>query len=158
MDATAIINLLTLLSLIGFGTIAKWYIWPKFKSGDVYGAVEPLLVFSFFRYLGLLFILPQAGIPAGFATTAAMGDLSVGILAFIGAIFVHKRSGIGITLAWLYAILGSVDFLIAGGLANMNGVADHAEFIWLVFTVLGPAWMITLALLFVSLIKLPKKV
>lgn len=155
MTADVIFNIFTPLSLITAGAVAKWYVWPKLKTMTLYSAVLPLLLVSATRFFGLLFMYPTitADMPAGFAGPAGYGDFAVGVLALIAAFFVRYKVKFGIVLAWLYAILGSADLLMAFALSGMHKAPAHLGAVWPLFLVGGPIYIMTLVLLFVTLIK-----
>ena len=154
MTAAAIGDISLFLGLFCFGFIAKIWLWPKLRSMTKVDALSALLIFSGFRYLGLQFINPAvANIPAGFAQTAAYGDFAVGLLAIVGALAIRFSQAVGVALAWVYAVCGSLDFMYAGKLAAEFQASDHIGAAWPIFHIGGPAWMVTLVLLFVTLIK-----
>ena len=160
MNPETIFNLQTLLSLILFFIIAKWYVLPSLYKKDYYSALIPLLLFSAFRYLGLNFLVPHLSNGVAdtvFAVPAAYGDFSVGILALVATLLLRFRSSIGVALAWLYAVVGAADFIMAGFLGTMSDLPTKAGSLWSVLTVAGPAWMITILFLFVVLIRHPGK-
>ncbi len=148
-------NLHLLLGLIAFGAIAAIFVWPKLKAAQLKDALAALLLFSAFRYTALQFLNPAVSptLPHEFAVPATIGDVSVGLLALIAAIVVRYSLGVGSILAWLYAVAGSLDFIYAASLAMSHKAADGMTAAWPVFNLGGPAWMITLVLLFATLIK-----
>ena len=154
MDTATVFNVLTLFSLVLFFLIAKWYVLPALLRLGPQEALVPLLLFSAFRYLGLAFLVPNwtDGLPAAFATPAAYGDLTVGILALGAAVALHYRMGPGTMLAWVYAVVGALDFMYAGFLGGQNEAGLTIGPLWPLMTILGPAWMVAIVFLFRLLI------
>jgi hypothetical protein len=154
MSAATIGDISLFMGLFCFGFISKIWIWPRLKSMTQADALSALLIFSGFRYLGLQFINPAvADLPAGFAQTAAYGDFVVGLIAIAGALAIRFHQGFGVILAWIYAVCGTLDFAYAGKLAAEFQASDHIGAAWPIFHIGGPAWMVTLVLIFVTLIK-----
>jgi hypothetical protein len=90
------------------------YIWPRLKAIDHFEAQRAIATLHSFRFFGLVFILPGVvgpNLPAGFATFAAYGDFTTGILAMLALLTIRIRP-----LFWLFVIafnlVGVVDLLI----------------------------------------------
>ena len=154
MTAENVGNLHLILGLITFGAVAWIFVWPRLKAAALKDALAALLLFSAFRYTALQFVNPAVApnLAPGFAVPATIGDVSVGLLALAAAIVVRFH-GFGVILAWLYAIAGSADFVYAASQATVHKAADGIGAAWPVFNLGGPAWMVTLVLLFMTLIK-----
>jgi hypothetical protein len=60
--------------------------------------------------------------------------------------------GPGTILAWVYAVIGALDFMYAGFLGGQNEAGLTIGPLWPLMTVLGPAWMVTIVFLFRLLI------
>src|SRR6266404_5465977 len=87
------------------------YIWPRLKTMDPVEAQRAIATLHSFRFFGLVFIVPGVvgpNLPAAFATFAAYGDLTTGVLAILALLTVRVRP-----LFWLFV----VSF-------NLVGVAD----------------------------------
>jgi hypothetical protein len=70
------------------------YVWPKLKSMDRVEAQRAIATLHSFRFFGLVFILPGVvgpNLPAGFATFAAYGDFTTGVLAMLALLTVRIR-------------------------------------------------------------------
>ncbi len=133
---------------------------PALYKQDYLAALTPLLLFSVFRYLALVFMVPSftTGLEATpFATRAALGDLTVAGLALIAAFATRYKTRFGVPMTWIYAIAGSLDFIYAFSLAGQSNLASNAGSVWVILSIFGPAWMITLVLLFIVLLKHPAK-
>jgi hypothetical protein len=144
------------LGLATFGSIAKIFIWPRLKAAQLVDALAALLLFSAFRYTALEMMNPAVVAPdmnAGWAHLAGTGDVTVGVLALVAALVVRVHRGAGVVLAWLYAVVGTLDFLYAGSQSGPAHASDHIAAAWPVFNFGGPAWIVTLVLLYATLIK-----
>jgi len=90
------------------------YIWPRLKSMDRVEAQRAIATLHSFRFFGLVFILPGVigpNLPPGFATFAAYGDLTTGILAMLALLAVRKRARFR-PLVLLYSLVGIVDLVV----------------------------------------------
>jgi uncharacterized membrane protein len=156
MTAEINANIHTLLGIIVFGLIAKWYVWPKLKTMKLTDALVPLLLISAFRYTGLLFIYPTvtANMPEAFAVPAAWGDFVVAMIALVAAIVCRTGHKIGVILAWVYAITGSIDFMNAIRMSNQHQVANYLGGVWPLYLIGGPIFIVTLIVLFSALIRI----
>ena len=76
--------------LLAFGT----YALPKLKSMDRVQAHRAIATLHSFRFFGLVFIVPGVvgpSLPASFATFAAYGDFTTGILAILALLSIRIR-------------------------------------------------------------------
>jgi hypothetical protein len=155
MSLPLIFNIETMLALLLSGIVARWYVMPSLRQLSHHAALTPLLLFSAGRYLGLNFMVPTmtAGLAPEFAVPAAYGDFAVGLIALVAAFLLRAGSPIGVILAWVYALLGTADFIHAGYLGNMHNMPMHIGASWPITFLLGPMWMVTIVLIFILLIK-----
>jgi hypothetical protein len=114
MNANVIFGLQIFLSLVTFGTIARWHLLPRLSPLPLPVALMPLLLFHTFRTLGLIFLVPGVvgdTLPAAFAVPAAVGDAAAVVLAFgaLGALRWRWRGALA--LVWLFNLEGTADFL-----------------------------------------------
>jgi hypothetical protein len=78
------------------------YILPWLKSMDRVEAHRAIATLHSFRFFGLVFILPgvvSPDLPASFATFAAYGDFSAGLLAMLALISIRIRP-----VFWLFVV------------------------------------------------------
>ncbi len=97
--------------------------------------MPPILLLHSFRHLGLMFLTRGAtypGIPAQFAYPAALGDLVAALLAFAALVAVVRNHPAGRVLVWVFNIEGTLDLLVAIGLATAYGAPVY----------MGPAYWI----------------
>src|SRR5262249_40406064 len=91
-------NILTVnlvLSTLVFWIAARIYLIPKLRELEASAVVLPILLLHAMRHLGLMFLAPGAvyyGMPPGFATPAAYGDLLAAALALLAIAAVTGRS------------------------------------------------------------------
>ena len=89
------------------------YIWPRLKAMDGTEAQRAIATLHSFRFFGLVFILPGVvgNLPEGFATFAAYGDFTTGLLAMLALLTVNIRP-----VFWLFVVafnlVGSADLII----------------------------------------------
>ena len=91
------------------------YILPRLRSMGRFEAHRAIATLHSFRFFGLVFLLPGVvgpNLPAGFATFAAYGDFTTGVLAILALLTVRVRP-----LFWLFIaafnLVGTVDILVA---------------------------------------------
>ncbi len=159
MSGAGIIAIFELFGLLSYSLIAKWYVMPRLNTLPRSQALQPLLLFHSFRYIGLSFVGPEsvAGVlPESLARDAAFGDLLAAVLALVAlaALRLHWPSTIAMVLVWLFNIEGTADLLRAfygafttGAFNTIGGLAY-----WIVgFYV--PALLVTHFLIFKLLLK-----
>src|SRR6516164_7975364 len=90
------------------------YIMPRLKAMDRVAAQRAIATLNSFRFFGLVFILPGVvgpHLPASFATYAAYGDFSTGVLAMLALLTVRIRP-----LFWTFVVafnlVGVVDLVL----------------------------------------------
>lgn len=106
-------------SLVAWGIVTSRYIWPRLRVLEKSEALRPILALHAFRFLGLSFLIPgvvSPNLPAGFAHPAAYGDIAAATLALLSLVLGAR--GIGLLVAWIFNIWGSVDLLNAFYQAN----------------------------------------
>jgi len=116
MDSFQIFGVQFLLSLVVYGLLAKWYVAPALARLPLHDALIPLLVPHAFRHLGLVFLVPAVvapTLPRAFALPTAYGDLLAGLLALLAMLALRGRLVLGIPLAWLFNVVGTLDLLYA---------------------------------------------
>ena len=86
------------------------YVLPKLKAMDRVQAHRAIATLHSFRFFGLVFILPGVvgRLPEGFATVAAYGDFTTGVLAMMALLTARVRP-----LFWLFVVA-----------FNLVGIAD----------------------------------
>ncbi|HLF49270.1 MAG TPA: hypothetical protein VJA45_07835 [Methylomirabilota bacterium] len=156
MASFEIFGLQFLLSVIGYGLIARWYVAPRLAALPLHAALVPLLFPHAFRHLGLVFLVPAVvapTLPPAFALPAAYGDLLAGVLALAAIVALRNRWPLAIPLTWLFNLVGTLDLLYAFYQGISRGVGPHLGSAWYVPTFLVPALYVTHFMIFVTLIR-----
>ena len=111
-------QLIFLIQLIfGYVVCLLWfrtYILPKLKSMDRFNAQRVIATIHSFRFFGLVFILPGVvghNLPAGFATFAAYGDFTTGVLAILALLSARIRPLFGFFVA-AFNLVGTFDLIV----------------------------------------------
>lgn len=104
------------------------YILPWLRSMERFDAHRAMATLHSFRFFGLVFLVPGvvgANLPAGFATAAAYGDFTTGVLAMLALATVRIRP-----LFWAFVVgfnlVGLTDLLVAYYNAIMAGLPATA--------------------------------
>lgn len=134
------------LSLLSFGLIARWVIYPRLRTRTLRDALTPLLLFETLRTVGLIFIIPSvidAALPATFTTPATVGDLLAVFLAFVALIAVRAGWRAGPALAWLFSVEGLADFINATAQGLRINIAHyHLGIAWFIPTYAVPLFVV----------------
>ena len=104
------------------------YILPRLRSMERFDAHRVIATLHSFRFFGLVFLLPGvvgANLPTGFATAAAYGDFTTGVLAMLALATVRVRP-----LFWAFVVafnlIGAADLLVAYYNATIAGLPAMA--------------------------------
>jgi hypothetical protein len=114
MPANEIFLIDMVLGYVAWALVIATYVWPRLKAMDHVGAHRTIATFNSFRFFGLVFLLPGfvgQNLPAGWAATAAYGDLATGVLA-IFALLTVRRQRIFWPLVWTFNLVGLADLVI----------------------------------------------
>lgn len=156
MTSFQIFGVQFLLSLLGYGLIARWYVAPRLAALPLHDALIPLILPHAFRHLGLVFLVPtvvRAPLPGTFALPTAYGDLLTVVLALLAVVALRIRWPIAIPLVWLFNIVGTLDFIHAFYQGIRLRVDLHLGAAWYIPTFGVPALFITHVMIFVMLIR-----
>lgn len=158
MIATIIFAAQATLSLVSFGLLARWIIYPRLKERPLVEALTPLLLFQTFRTVGLLFLVPTvvgAALPTAYSIPDAAGDLLAVMLSFASLLALRLRWRGALVLVWLFTLEGMVDFAnaIAQGLRINLTENYHLGITWLIPTYGVPAFIIAHLLIIALLLR-----
>ena len=156
MDSFQIFGVQFLLSVVVYGLLAKWYVAPALARLPLHDALIPLLVPHAFRHLGLVFLVPAVvapTLPRAFALPAAYGDLLAWLLALLAMIALRGRLVLGIPLAWLFNVVGTLDLLYAFYQGIPLDAGAHMGSAWYIPTFIVPALYVTHFMIFAMLVK-----
>lgn len=157
MSQQAIFGISVLFSFVVWGIVTARYIWPALANRSRTDALQPLLIFHGFRFVGLAFLVPgvvSPDLPATFAAPVAYGDLITAILA-VFALFLLPGTA-GLVLTWVFNVVGTLDLLYAFLQGNSTGIGlapglQGASYF--IPTVLVPLLLITHGLVFRLLLR-----
>ena len=156
MSDFQIFGLQVLLSLIGYGLIAKWYVAPRLATLPRPQALVPLLFPHALRHLGLVFLVPAVvapTLPAAFARPAAYGDLLAGLLALLAIVALRAEWPGALALTWLFNLVGTLDLLNAFYQGRTHDVGPHLGSAWYIPTFLVPVLFVTHFMIFSVLVR-----
>ncbi|MBI4560681.1 MAG: hypothetical protein HY724_01450 [Candidatus Rokubacteria bacterium] len=156
MDSFQIFGIQFLLSLIVYGLIAKWYVAPRLAAWPLQDALILLLFPHAFRHLGMVFLVPAIvapTLPGAFARPAAYGDLLSGVLALLAILALRAGWALGIPLAWLANLVGTLDLLYAFYRGITLDVGPHMGSAWYIPTFLVPVLYVTHFMIFARLLR-----
>lgn len=121
--------------------------------------LKALIPIHFFRYFGLTALLPgvfnlaPAGFSQDYLTQIMAGDVLVAALALIAFALLQTGSSARIAFAWLFNIVGSLDYLNAA--ARVTPAIHDANILgpfgWVIVTVFLPAWLVSHIAIFLAL-------
>jgi hypothetical protein len=114
------------VAFLGFGLIAKWYLWPAVKDRAPKFALTPLLLYACFRVNGLMFLMPglvSPELPRAFAVPTAYGDLAAAILALLALWPLRTGNSVALPMVWLFNVVGLLDLVYA----NISTFKDHVD-------------------------------
>jgi hypothetical protein len=145
------------LSLLSFGLIARWVIYPRLRERSLRDALTPLLLFETLRTIGLIVIVPglvDAALPPAFGVPAAVGDMIAVVLAFVALVAVRSGWRMAPALVWLFTVEGLADFInaTAQGL-RFNIPSYHLGIAWLIPTYGVPAFTVAQVLVIAVLLR-----
>ncbi len=157
MSQQAIFGISVLFSFVVWGIVTARYIWPALANRSWTDALQPLLIFHGFRFVGLAFLVPgvvSPDFPAAFAAPAGYGDLITATLALVALFLLPSMPGIAVT--WAFNIVGSLDLIYAfiqGNRTNIGLAPGLQAAAYFIPTVLVPLLLITHGLMFRLLLR-----
>jgi hypothetical protein len=137
MNAILVFATQITLSLLSFGLIASWVIYPRLRERSLRDALTLLLLFETFRTVGLIVLVPglvDAALPAAFTISAAAGDMLAVVLAFAALVAVRSGWRGAPALVWLFTVEGLADFINATAQGLRFDIVSHNQ--------LGIAWLL----------------
>ena len=157
MSQQAIFGISVVFSFVVWGIVTARYIWPVLASRSRTDALQPLLIFHGFRFVGLAFLVPGVAspdLPAAFAAPAAYGDLITAVLALVALFLLPGR--VAFVVTWVFNIVGTLDLLYAFFQGNNTGIGLAPGLqgaTYFIPTVLVPLLLITHGLVFRFLLR-----
>lgn len=138
MNGVTVNLMATSFSLIVFGLLAIWYVYPWIKKQARPQAFVPLIGVHLFRNIGLMALAPGMAVPEvsiSIYEQMAYGDFISAILALIAIFLIRSQKSMAIALGaiWIFNIFGFADVLHAMNLAIEHGLANLP---------MGPTWLV----------------
>lgn len=134
------------------------FVLPWLRAMHRVNAFRAMAALHSFRFFGLVFIVPGivgAGLPAGFTTFAAYGDLATGVLAMLAVATIRVRP-LFWTAVVAFNLVGAADLIIDYGHAiqfNLPAQAGQLGAAYAIPILYVPALMITHLLAFYWLLR-----
>lgn len=135
-----------------------WSVRPGLVAAGRDAHLKALIPIHFFRYFGLTAMLPgvfdlgPAGFSQDYLFQIMAGDVLVAVLALISFALLQLGSGLRIGFAWLFNVVGTLDYLNAAARVtpSIHDANILGPFGWIVLTVFLPAWLVShIAIFFV---------
>ena len=114
MSQTGIFAFQFAASLLAYGLLARWYVWPRLLHRPLREALQPLLWPHVFRTLGLTMLVPgvvDPDLPRSFAVAVAVGDAATAALALLTLVALRGAWPRALALVWGCNVVGSADLL-----------------------------------------------
>jgi hypothetical protein len=123
---TLIVNVL--LSTLIFYLAYRWMLSPVLFDIKPHIILTPLLLLHALRHLGLMFLttgVTATDMPWQFAIPAAAGDFLSAMLALFAVTLIQRKSAWAVAAAWVFSIVGTIDFVGAITLSRIFRAADY---------------------------------
>jgi len=157
MDSTQIFWMQLLTSVVVFGIVAVWYVWPYLIKLSRNSALIPLLFVHVPRYVGTTLLVAgmvDPKLPGEFRSSAAYGDLLEAALAFASIFALRGNWRIAIPLVWVANTWGFVDLLNGvRGVIELNVPRFNLATLWYIYTFYAPLVVVSHLMIFGILIK-----
>ena len=153
MNTLTIFGTQFVLSVIVITLIARWFVTPWLTQKPLHLALTVLVLPHTFRHIGLSFLVPGLvadHTPSSFASAAAYGDFTSGLLAILALVALRGRWRLALPLVWVFNIVGTVD------LVNALRQAEAVPYFlstWYIPTFLVPVLLVTHGMIFARLFK-----
>ena len=136
MSQTGIFALQFVVSLLAYGLLTRWYLWPWLLRRPLREALQPLLWPHVFRTLGLTMLVPgvvDPDLPRSFAVAVAAGDAATAGLALLALVALRAAWPWAPALVWACNLVGTADLLHVLYQGVVAGVPEYR---------LGSAWFV----------------
>ena len=157
MDTSQIFWMQLLTSVVVFGIVAVWYVWPSLTKLSLNFALIPLLFVHVPRYVGTTLLVAgmvDPKLPGEFRSSAAYGDLLEAALAFASIFALRGNWRIAIPLVWVANTWGFVDLLNGvRGVIELNVPRFNLATLWYIYTFYAPLVVVSHLMIFGILIK-----
>lgn len=151
MDPAMLFGFQVSVMLLVFALAARWYAAPVLAKRSFVDAMTVLLLVQATRVVGVTFVAPAVTdplVPRLVSVPAAAGDSLTAVLALAALAALRRGWPASIALLWLVNVVGIVDLVyvtVAGVAIDFPSYRLGAA--WFIPTVLGPAMIVTHALM-----------
>jgi len=144
-------------SVLLFGLVTAWYVWPALTKLPKNSALIALLFVHVPRYVGMTAVVPgmlDPNLSGEFLFGVAYGDLVAAALSLASIFALRSNWGFAVALVWVANIWGFAD-LCKGvfGLLQLNVPSFHLGSFWYVYTYYAPLVLVSHLMIFWILIK-----
>jgi len=157
MNSVAIFWMQLFASILVFGVITAWYVWPILTRLPIRSALVALLLMHVFRYVGMNELVPgmiDPKLPAAFVNSAAYGDLAEAALALLAIFALRSNWRSALPLVWVANTWGFVDLLNGvRGVVQLNVPSFDLRTLWYIYTFYAPVVLISHLMIFRVLLK-----
>jgi len=157
MNSVTIFWMQLVTSVVVFGSVAVWYVWPLLTRLSRNSALTLLLFVHVFRYVGMVLLVAgmvDPKLPMEFRSSAAYGDLLEAALAFTSIVALRGDWRVAIPLVWVANVWGFLDLLNGvRGVVQLNVPSFNLATLWYVYTFYAPLVVVSHLMIFWVLIK-----
>ena len=142
MNNVTIFWMQLLTSVVVFGIVAVWYVWPYLTKLSRNSALIPLLFVHVPRYVGMTLLVTgmvDPKLPREFRSSAAYGDLLEAALALASIFALRSNWRVAVPLVWVANTWGFVDLLNGvRGVLQLNVPSFNLGTFWYIYTFYAP--------------------
>src|SRR5580698_5075475 len=157
MDSTQIFWMQLLTSVVVFGIVAVWYVWPALTKLSRNSALIALLFVHVPRYVGMTLLVTgmvDPKLPREFLSGTAYGDLLEAALALASIFALRSDWRFAIPLVWVTNTWGFADLLNGvRGVLQLNVPSFNLGTVWYIYTFYAPLVIVSHLMIFLILIK-----
>jgi enamine deaminase RidA (YjgF/YER057c/UK114 family) len=157
MDSTQIFWMQLLTSVVVFGIVAVWYVWPHLTKLSRNTALLLLFFVHVPRYVGMTLLVAgmvDPKLPRDFLSSAAYGDLLESVLALASIFALRGNWRIAVPLVWVTNTWGFMDLLSGGRrVLQLNVPSFNLATFWYVYTFYAPLVVVSHLMIFWVLMK-----
>jgi hypothetical protein len=157
MNSVAIFWMQLITSVVVFGIVAVWYVWPALTKLSRNSALTLLLFVHVPRYVGMTLLVTgmvDPKLPREFLSSAAYGDLLEAALALASIFALRSNWRFAVPLVWVANTWGFADLLNGvRGVLQLNVPSFNLATFWYVYTFYAPLVVVSHLMIFWILIK-----
>ena len=157
MDSTQIFWMQLVTSVVVFGIVAVWYVWPYLTKLSRNSALIPLLFVHVLRYVGMTLLVAgmvDPKLPREVLSSGAYGDLLEAALALASIYALRSNWRIAVPLVWVANTWGFLDALnVLRTVLQVNLPSFNLGTTWYIYTFYAPLVVVSHLMIFWILIK-----